>query len=178
MVPAADADGRGSFEPPRALCIPDGRVSAFRTQWSETNCRHYDATVNPAGEHETTDARGEFARQCAQTHTYAYTCARKHTRTANTHNSASPASKIAFPLLDLRSTSMSSSFNSFLFQLIFFTFYIKFFQRITNRETSLLTRKKFHICSTAYISRCLLNVRKLIIDKAQRWIFRVKRDKT
>lgn len=44
---------RRSFEPPRALCIPDGRVSAFRTQWSETNCRHYDATVvNPVREHE------------------------------------------------------------------------------------------------------------------------------
>lgn len=26
--------------PPRVLCIPDCRVSAFRTQWSETNCRN------------------------------------------------------------------------------------------------------------------------------------------
>lgn len=49
MVPVA-ADSRRSFEPPQTLCIPDGRVSAFRTQWSETNCCHYDhtTTMDPA----------------------------------------------------------------------------------------------------------------------------------
>lgn len=44
----------GSFEPPRILCIPDDRVSAFRTQWSETNCCHYDA-MDTIGEHENHD---------------------------------------------------------------------------------------------------------------------------
>lgn len=62
---------RRSFEPPRALCTPDGRVSAFRTQWSETNCRHYDTT----GESRPRTRRHPRQTNTRAVHTYMLLCA-------------------------------------------------------------------------------------------------------
>lgn len=36
---------RGSFVAPLLLCVPDDRVSTFRTQWSGSNCGYYDDTA-------------------------------------------------------------------------------------------------------------------------------------
>jgi len=132
VVPAAD--GRGSFEPPRALCIPDGRVSAFRTQWSETNCRHYDAIADPAGEHEDHDAR-DAASSRVDTHM------RVH---RNAHNSAS--------------TRRNSRFRFWIFARRFsICIFVQFLAHIFLRKTfsteqiarhfTFNKMRKFHICS-------------------------------
>lgn len=145
---------RGSFEPPRALCIPDGRVSAFRTQWSETNCRHYDATVDPADKHEDHDSPRRIR---ASKHTLAHVCTqrgctRAHTHSTHTHTHVVTCNarmqlhiSLAFSLLDLCATLLGV-LSILPFQAhIFFAFYTKLFQRRASRETFIIEEEKIPI---------------------------------